>query len=659
MHSTDSTRQLLKAPLAGYTLRDYITGDVQRWRKLLEKEFPLWFHCAEAIAKNIRGVDGVENASKDSRYVDLVRYICPFLKAFSSKEENRFLDPFEELCKNYGSGLKKEDAYKVIERYRRVKAMSKSSEGSVGAEQTLQADLGVFYLCFKISNKEDAEKAINFLSVAGNCQLEYLEFRCNVQGQGYERDVIYYHLGLALEHVKCNFVSWVFGADSIRPLMVRTIYAPGPSIGSMLLDLKSVKIGEDVTDINEIASSLKREDCKLRYLCLRKTGIGDDALKIIFEAVRQNPNCSLTVLDLSVNAITKKVIPVLSSVLFTSQNSLTHINLCDNEIDYEGILLLAFTVVQMRLVKRRDIKIEVDKKSKADFEMGLAQAEAVFAALGNHDEVASLRFNGDCKINSVGARYIAIILSGFNDQIRTTCLDLSNSEIGSLGIEEIRHVLVRNHAGPLTSINFSNSKIDAKGIFQLAFTVFQMRQKKMCDVKIEVDEKHKIELDLCLKQIEIVDNLCKNLEDDSVWNLSNYNIGDYGAQYLVYILLNSPGQVTSLDLSNNAIGMVGVKNIIDVLQDRMSCSLTFLNLTNNKITSSAVALLADTILTERKLGHNIRIELGEEHKEELAKCIQENEKKKSGILGKGRDNPKDNIIGTEGANVEMPASAKP
>jgi hypothetical protein len=51
--------------------------------------------------------------------------------------------------------------------------------------------------------------------------------------------------------------------------------------------------------------------------------------------------------------------------------------------------------------------------------------------------------------------------------------------------------------------------------------------------------------------------------------------------------------------------------------------------------------------------------LGEEHKEELAKCIQENEKKKSGILGKGRDNPKDNIIGTEGANVEMPASAKP
>ncbi|XP_051744816.1 protein NLRC5-like isoform X20 [Ctenopharyngodon idella] len=321
---------------------------------------------------------------------------------------------------------------------------------------------------------------------------------------------------------------------SKNPLLLREL-----NVSDYKLDLKKVK---------QLAALLVDKHCKLNIIQLNNNGITADGCAALTSALISNPS-NLTELDLSGNKLGKSGVEHICHLLANMQCTLKKLKLSYCSITGESYKTLVSVLESIPLSHL----IELDLTGNYPGRFGL---NWLFKLLGHGMTISFLS-----PAAKEACEYLTNVL-GTNPLLLQE-LDLSSIKLGDMDWEKISALLVDSHC-IVEKIKLNNCELTNKSCSVLATVLSKNNNLK------EMDLNNSRLLYSGVKQI------CEGLKNTvcklKILKLSNCSISEEGYKALASALSSNPSHLIELDLTGNDPGQSGVKEFIDLLQNR-KCSL--------------------------------------------------------------------------------------
>ncbi|KAF0978604.1 hypothetical protein FDP41_002424 [Naegleria fowleri] len=268
-------------------------------------------------------------------------------------------------------------------------------------------------------------------------------------------------------------------------------------------------------------------------------------------------------------------------------------------------------------------------------EHGLADesAKALRKILANNRTYTILDLCGN-RLRDTGTIELAPLLEDNQTIVR---LDLRSNDIGGKGAKALFNALLYNQT--LTSLDLSGlsginrNHISTKGAKHLSELLQQ--NQTLCQLNLASNG-------MGADGIKI---LCRGLVDNfslTELDISSNNIGTAGCESLARVLDRT--NLQKLSMERNQIGNKGVFVMCEKMKTMLTPTLTYWDLSENRITSEGVEVLVDMLKVDKSL-KTLRIEcneFGDKGAEDFAQLLEVNKTLKKLMLG-------ENAIGDEGA----------
>ncbi|XP_050959753.1 uncharacterized protein LOC127161151 [Labeo rohita] len=397
---------------------------------------------------------------------------------------------------------------------------------------------------------------------------------------------------------------YVTGIVDKNPLLLRELNLSGHQLGD--------------TQVNQIAALLQDKHCKLNTLTLKNDNITEEGCAALTSAFNSNPS-NMIELDLSGNKLGNSGIEKICLLLKSTECKLEKLKVSDCSITEEGYKALASA-----LRSNPSHLIELDLTGNDPGQTGVKK-------------LSDLLQDRWCKLKNVrflkspaaeeACDYLTKVLG--SSPLLLKEVDFSDNKLGGLDWEKLSALLVDSHS-KLEKMKLNNCKLTERSCSVLA-TVLSSKP-----ILKEMDLNNSRLLNSGVKEI------CEGLKNPAcelkILKLSNCDLNEESCSALTSVLSSDSSSLRDLDLSNNNLQDSGVALLSDGLKN--SCKLEKLRLSKCSISEEGYKALASALgsnpshLIELDLTGNDPGQSGSSSMKFLGPAADEACQVVSGIVGK-------------------------
>ncbi|XP_060759903.1 NACHT, LRR and PYD domains-containing protein 12-like [Neoarius graeffei] len=346
------------------------------------------------------------------------------------------------------------------------------------------------------------------------------------------------------------------------------------------LDLTNNYLGD--SGVKHLCAVLENPRCKLETLGLCGCGVSDEGCAALSSALRSNPS-HLRELNLTDNNLGDSGVKHLCAVLENPHCKLETLGLCGCGVSDEGCAALSSAL--------RSNPSHLRELDLTNNNLGDSGVKCLCAGLENpHCKLEKLGLCG-CGVSDEGCAALSSALRSNASHLRE--LDLNNNNLGDSGVKRLCAVLENPHC-KLETLGISCDAIKWRSAEALV-SVLNSETSSLRELHLTVKT-----LDLSWNKLEDsgVKRLCAVLENPhckvETLRLCGCGVSDEGCAALSSALRSIPSHLRELNLTNNNLGDSGVKRLCAVLENP-HCKLETLGLCGCGVSDEGCAALSSAL----------------------------------------------------------------